>query len=98
MKAHIVSLATIIVDLRTSAEDSTEQAVIAHRVANQHFFGNEEGIVKEAGGTFFGTNMIEKYHMASVAAGLWIVSTKTMVPSQTRPIAKKFVAKNPIKG
>ena len=92
---EIVSRSTVLFDLRKSRAGLSKQSEKVHKMANSHFWGNESGLVRDndagGSGTFLGCNFVNVYHIASVAKGIWIASTRSLTPKQTRPIAKKYV-------
>lgn len=88
---HPITPYAIAVDMRSSKLPLGRQAEQVHTAANQHFFGNPVGLVKGRKGTFLGTNTVRKYHVASVAYGVWVAATRDLAPKDTRLMAKRIV-------
>ena len=81
----------LLVDFRKSRASKNDQHIMVRGIANRYFWGSSDGLVKEKSGTLLGGNLLQVYHVSSVAKGLWIVSLQCMEPTDTQPIAKKYV-------
>lgn len=93
---HVINKHTILIDLTKSSLSLTAAQDKARILANLYFFGESSGIVRDQqrngdSGFFLGGNTLNCYHVQSVADGLFIIATKVLSPSQTRPIARNYI-------
>ena len=84
----VVDNQTIVCDFR---KRNRMGATSVRRIANRHFWGSDSGLVKDAGGTLLGNNLVNVYHVQSIQRGLWVASLCDLKPSDTRLIVSKLL-------
>jgi hypothetical protein len=88
-----VETALLIVDLRSSLEPPEVTVKEVRKRANQHFSGNDTGVLGARIDTAIGGRLTHLYHVESVARNLWVCSIEAMDKHQTRAAASAFVAR-----